>query len=298
MFKITPPKRRCLRCEKSLDMNRGFYNYEGFYNREGKMPVCKECVKELYDDIYENCQDFKTAIYFACRELGVAYKEFCLEQAQSLLANPKEKGKTKSPMAAYMQFLNSNGGGLTFAYSDPFSLDKDQLPANANINYTEQKDPAMIAKWGDGYDNSGYAQLEDLWRRYAAANNIVTVQEQENLKIVCMLTLKYKEVITEGDETKIAKVGPALDKALAAGKLRPMDQVSGVDATGIRSFSDIYAEVEKRGYIKPEPTKEAYDIVDRAIMHIINYTNKLFNKPTVESSPVDLGVGEDEDGFV
>jgi hypothetical protein len=113
-----------------------------------------------------------------------------------------------------------------------------------------------------------------------------------------MLTLKYTEVITEGDETKIAKVGPALDKALAAGKLRPMDQVSGVDATGIRSFSDIYAEVEKRGYIKPEPTKEAYDIVDRAIMHIINYTNKLFNKPTVESSPVDLGVGEDEDGFV
>lgn len=297
MFKITPPKRKCLRCEKSLDLDRGFYNYKGFYNRNGKMPVCKNCVKALYDAIYENCQDLRIAIYYTCRELGIAYKETYLKQAQSLLANPK--GKTGSPIAAYMQYLNSNGdrieGNLTFGESDPFYIDKDQ---SVDINYTEQKDPVMVTKWGPGYENSGYAQLEDLWSRYVATNNIVTVQEQENLKIVCMLTLKYKNVITGGDETKIAKVGPVLDKALVAGKLRPIDQISGADATGIRSFSDIYAEVEKRGYIKPEPVKEVYDIVDRAIIHLINYTNKLFNRPTIESSPIDLEVEEDEDGFV
>jgi len=294
---MAPVKQECLRCHKSLDEVRGFYKYDGPYSREGRMPICKDCVMGIYDFYYESCEDMRVAIHATCCELGLAFKEVYFKQAQTELT----KSDKLHPFAAYMKFLSSNGsrieGSLSFRDSDPLYTDI-QLPTGVNPNFVEQRDPEMIAKWGPEYTDDQYAQLEDLWNRYSDANNISTPQEQENLKIICMLTLKYKSIIMTGDESAIQKMSIALDKALTAGKLRPMDQTSSNDAAGIRSFSDIYAEVEKRGYIKPEPVKEFKDIVDRAIMHIINYTLKLMNKPTVTSSPVDLEVEEDENGLV
>jgi hypothetical protein len=71
-----------------------------------------------------------------------------------------------------------------------------------------------------------------------------------------------------------------------------MDKTDADKTGGIRSFSTIYAEVEKDGFIPPwefyrkiKGIKQ--DIVDKTIMHIENFTLKLNKIEQMTTPPID-----------
>ena len=84
-----------------------------------------------------------------------------------------------------------------------------------------------------------------------------------------------------------AKVHTEYQKLLQSSGLRPIDKIGGAEAAGIRSFGQIYEELEKDGFIKPELIEESQDIVDRTIQYILNYTLKLLNKEVLTEPPLD-----------
>ena len=294
---MTPPKRRCLHCEKSLDMNRGFYNYLGVYNRGGKMPICKDCVKEVYDQIHEQCDDIRVALYFTCMELGVAFKDVYYKQAISQLA----KKSDMSPIASYFQFLNSNGsrisGDLTFKDSDDLYDDEYQAP-DLNTNYVKELDPALIAKWGTTYTPEEIDFLENLYTQYEHSNSIETIGAQQNLVLVCKLTLELDRTIAAKHYKDMDTVNKTLTSALAAGKLRPIDQSNELSDAGIRCFGDIVESVAKDGYIPPLPVDAPRDIIDRGLMYITNHILKLLNRSTIIEPEFDVGDEDDPNAFV
>lgn len=294
---MTPPKRRCLRCDKSLDMNRGFYNYMGVYNREGKMPICKSCVKEVYDKIYSQCGEVRVAIYFTCMEIGVAFKEIYYKQAVSQLA----KRSDISPIASYMQFLNSNGsrieGDLTFKDSDDLYTEDYQVP-DINMNYVKEIDPILAAKWGTQYTPQEIEFLENLYKQYEHFNTIETISAQQNLILVCKLTLELNRAISDKEYGNMEKINKVLSSALSAGKLRPIDQSADLSEIGIRSIGDIVEIVARDGYIPPLPVDVSRDKIDRGLMYMTNHVLDLLGQATITEPQYSVDGEDDPDVFV
>ena len=66
------------------------------------------------------------------------------------------------------------------------------------------------------------------------------------------------------------------------------------DATGVKSFSQIFEEVEKRGFRKPPALTFDEDIVDAMIISLANYYNRLVGKQILSELPEDIKQELDE----
>ena len=75
---------------------------------------------------------------------------------------------------------------------------------------------------------------------------------------------------------------------------RPVDR-QGIDgATGIKSFAQIWEEVEKKGYRKPPKITFDEDIVDGIIVSLANYYNRLVGKQILSEVPDEIKKELDE----
>jgi hypothetical protein len=75
---------------------------------------------------------------------------------------------------------------------------------------------------------------------------------------------------------------------------RPVDR-QGIDgATGIKSFAQIWEEVEKKGFRKPPKPVFDEDIVDAMIVSLANYYNRLVGKQILAELPDEMKQELDE----
>ena len=119
------------------------------------------------------------------------------------------------------------------------------------------------------------------------AHNIVTPQHIKALIMMCKMQLKMDIFLENDDMASFEKLHRQYQALLQSSGLRPIDKVGGDEATGMRSFSAIFEEVEKDGFIEPIPIKAKQDIVDKTIMYIMNYTLRLLNQTILIEPPID-----------
>ena len=116
----------CTRCGKVAPTDTLFYasrspKYEYF----GKIPICKDCVNDIYTEIFEKTQDRKTSIINFCAALDVPFAERTFEQASSRFSKEYSDGSAEHFLAKmYMSLINSAAGkmfGNSFSDSETFS---------------------------------------------------------------------------------------------------------------------------------------------------------------------------------
>lgn len=116
----------CLRCgingkPNSFHMT---HNPMYFYNM-GKLPYCKECINEMFEELCKKYGDTKLAIYYFCRKIDLFYDEKLFDGAlkKSLSQNIP---LALSYIIIYNSFKLNSGYGSSFGESSSF-LDIDIL---------------------------------------------------------------------------------------------------------------------------------------------------------------------------
>ena len=116
----------CTRCGKVAPTDTLFYasrspKYEYF----GRIPICKDCVTDIYTEIFEKTQDRKTSIINFCAALDVPFAEKTFEQASSRFLKEYGDGSAEHFLVKmYMSLINSAAGkmfGNSFLDSENFS---------------------------------------------------------------------------------------------------------------------------------------------------------------------------------
>lgn len=154
--------------------------------------------------------------------------------------------------------------------------------------------------------------MENFYQKMKKDNRIESAQDETYLIKLARINLEMDTSMEQGDWDKFDKLGKTFSKFMGDAKLRSMDKTEADRTGGIRSFGQIYAEVEKDGFIPPwkEYVKingAKQDIVDKTIMHIENFTLKL-NKvnrmieppsgcPSLESFEIDHGASYNDVGI-
>jgi hypothetical protein len=279
----TDNKLKCIgNCQKTKDKDKGFYNSKSdMYSGLGKIPICKECLKSMVD--YSDIE----SVYKVLQQIDVKFDFVYWKKAEE---------SDLETFGRYITMANSLPQFEGMSWKDSvFKKEK----ASESVESKNDKDEDefqitsdLIKKWGRNFQSDDYFKLEDFYNKMMISNKIESPQDETYLKKLSMISLKMDKELEEGNYAQVKQLGDLFSKYMADSKFRAMDQTDASKTGGLRTFSQIYAEVEKDEFIPPwEEYRKVkgleQDIVDKTIMYILNYTLKLSKVSQMTEPPSD-----------
>jgi hypothetical protein len=280
--------KNCSRCNRTLKMF-NFYTTDSELFHDGYVNLCKQCLKQMTDE---------TQIETVFRTLQVIDKPF--------LKNVWKKAKESknNTFGEYMRMISSlhQYRNLTFAnsifpdeeerYSDDEFIVEESKVTDGELEEAEfeaiKVTKELKAKWGS-YTNTQIIQMERTYQDMVLANDISTPQHRKQLQFYCKLSMLMDKALLENDIGTFEKLSRQFDVLIKSSGFRPIDRKSSDEATGMRNFSTIFQEVEKKGFVPPLDVTlvENQDIVDRTIFYYANYVRKLIGMESLSETPSD-----------
>lgn len=279
------PKLECMKCNKVQPRINNFYNSNSKLFGD-KVPICKKCIKSMID-----YSDMDT-IYNTLQQLDITFDFEYWEKAENSKSDTFGRYITMSN--SLPQLKGRSWKDSRFSNSKSNNVDESSNKSHIDVEYIDDFEvtPELIKKWGKNYESNDYFKLEDFYTKMIQSNKIESAQDITYLKKLSVISLKMDKELDEGNYSQVKQLGDLFSKYMADSKFRAMDQTDASKTGGLRTFSQIYSEVEKDGFIPPwEEYRELkgleQDIVDRTIMYILNYTLKINKVASLTEPPED-----------
>lgn len=282
-----PVKHTCVYCGKHTTsesrMKLDFYITQNKFCKNGRIFLCKECVVKL-STTEENAliiSKFKDVLKFIDRPFLSNIFETSIQEAKKNNSIPNDIDNEEilskhgdSVVGIYMKNISMPQTlSLTWEHSTASEIEKITIDAND--------------KWGLSYNEHQVEFLERFSKQMHDSHRIETPQHVQSVIMLSKMQLKLQEFLDNDDYVNFAKIHKEYQALLQSSGLRPIDAKDVGESMGIRSFSQIFEEIEKDGFIKPKPVTFMQDAVDRMIMYILNYSRKVFGKGILADAPYD-----------
>lgn len=275
-------KMKCANCGKSRVIEKNFYmsHSQVYKHNEGRIPICKSCTLERYEQLllkYEN--EFK-ALYHLCMNLDIYYND---DLAAVMRKNLKEKDND-SLAKVYLAKVNSlqQYKGLT-------SIDSDNIPLDGNVERAIEEVKKTVSdkvrtRWGKGYTDDDYLALEYFFKEYE--NNLEhenNFMKLEIIKEMCVIKHIRDKSMRDGDFKTAREYSDLLSKKMTDANLKPSQQKNFGEAD-----EDVYSlkmKIIENERPVCEPLKEYLDVDG-----FWKYLNRHMIKPF--ASAIGLAKGE------
>ncbi|MFS0905794.1 hypothetical protein AB3N02_22485 [Priestia aryabhattai] len=250
---------------------------------DGRINICRDCVRAQVD--VKNIEEVISFLRQIDKPFVESYWNEAVQSGKHPLGEyirkinslPQMKGKT------FNNSDNMNGVGKT---SDIVIRTATSI-ANVKgeiIEYSEE----LVDKWGIGYKPNEILKMEKFYQDMRLTHEIHTPVHVNKLMELAYLQIESERLRQERDIPNYTKLATAIEKMEQSAGFRPVDRQGIDDATGIKSFSQIFEEVEKRGFRKPPAIEFEEDIVDAMIIALGNYYNRLVGKQLLAELPEDI----------
>lgn len=288
-------KKVCNHCSKRMNLTL-FYKSDSEKFEDGHIDICKKCVMTKVDE-----NDLETVVDFLRHIDKPLMKNYWNEAVNS----------DKYTIGEYVRKLNS----IVQLKNKKFN-DSDALKMLENeIVYDDDNEPMMkkkktenpkgnhfieteggvieysnelVDKWGTGYTPEEYLQLEKFYIDMSMTHQIITAIHKMQLKQIAYMTIDLDRLRRQNDWGNYAKLSKTMEDTTKSAGFRPVDRQSAEEASGIRSFSQVWEEVEKRGFRKPTPELLNRDIYDGMIVSLLNYYHGLVGKSLITDIPEEV----------
>lgn len=271
----------CSKCAKNKPTKDYYVSASDTIHSDSRLGICKTCLESVAQ--VTNAEHFIGVL----RQID---RPFIKKEYDASLPY-------KNPFREYMRRIGMPQN-KSFTYLDSsFEGSLEHLEAKSSSEFNKKVtledkvkfkiSPETLVKWGSNYSETELYQLETFYNSMITANSINTPQHKEQLKLLCKLNLEQNKALDEGKINDFKNLNTQYNKILENSGFRPIDKVSGGESIGIRTFSQIWEEIEKDGFIEPYPYEEKQDIIDKTIMYMGNYTRKLLNMQSMSEPPED-----------
>jgi hypothetical protein len=257
---------------------------------DGRINTCRDCLRKKI-----NVDDVEQVIGFL-RQID---KPFYQDEWEKALAGRDKK----HPIGAYMQKLalqqykgktfNNSDGVNGVGKVDLSSINSPEFIETDTGKIIEYSDD-LVNKWGIGYSKLEYLQMEKFFQDMKATHEIHTPTHIDMLTQLAYLSVDRNRLRQERDWNNYNKISKTYEDMMKSAGFRPVDRQGIDDATGIRTFSQISEEVEKKGFRKPPPPVFNEDIVDAMIVALANYYHRLVGKEILREIPEEIKKQLDE----
>jgi hypothetical protein len=281
--KTTPtPKKKCNTCHKDRT-HTYFFKVESSLYPDGMINTCRDCVRQSID-----INNIEEVIGFL-RQID---KPFIQEYWDKALESKNH------PLGEYIRKVNSlqQVKDKDFDDSKGIGFGKSSDVVGANIPDSVETDSGktitfsddFITKWGIGYKKHEYLAMEKFYQDMKDTHEIHTPIHKSMLKKLSKLSIKMDRYLESDNMGDFEKANRQFEASMKSAGFRPVDRQGIDDATGLRSFSQIFEEVEKKGFRKPPPPVFDEDVVDAMITSLANYYHRLVGKQILADIPDDV----------
>lgn len=260
-----------------------FYTSNSIMFSDGFVPICKKCIKSLMNE--NDLESIK-------KTLQRIDKPFIAKVWKS---SEESNGDT---VGTYFRMINSlqqykdwNWSDSDFEGENETSIYKHKFDNLEEIEELETEfgtiflTKEIALKYGSGFTNREYLEMEKFYREMENTHDISSPQTKKQVVLLCKLQIQMDRALENDDDGAFKNYNDRYEKILQSSGFRPIDQKDSVEKTGMRSFSSIFEEVERRGYVEPKPITERMDLVDIAMREFINYDRVIDGQPRLEKAP-------------
>ena len=253
----------CTMCDTRKKLSDFYQSYDPL-NKTGRYTICKQCIKS-----------------YSCRNGFVNVdnlKEILKRMDRPFLASLYKKSleDNMDSVGTYMKNIAMpQTRDLRWNDSEFASEEEDDFEEDDKIVHKHEFNGRWI-----GNKHIDAVHMENFYQNMKRDNRIETAQDEVYLCKLAMMNLEMDLAAKKGEWDKFKKISDTFSRFMGDAKLRTMDKTQSDLTGGIKSFGNIFAEVEKDDFIPPwkEYAKingAKPDIIDKTIMHILNFTLKL-----------------------
>ena len=227
-------KKICTACGEEKAPNAGFYlSRSKLYKfNDGRMPICKECLSKLFKELQAKYSDEVKALYHLCMLFDIYFDKDLVAKSSNMEKFSSDDNLLKS----YMKNVNSLN---QYKFKDSMSSDCIVLDDSLiNIKVDEVEDicednfeysipitPKIRRRWGKGYTDEEYEDLEYFYEEYK--NNLDHEDDFMKLELIQeMCTIKFirDKAKRNGDYKTAREYSDLLSKKMADANLKPSQQ--------------------------------------------------------------------------
>lgn len=264
---------RCPMCGKiKLMIGNNFYKsssplFEG--NPEGRMCWCKNCINELYKNIFKECKSETKAIYEVCQRIDAYFYRGLIDTMKQKIEN--EELSKETCCGWYLGKVTSLPAFAkkTFRDSDPLE-DIEVIQNEANVVTTEKQ---LIKKWGDKYSLEDLVFLEEHYAEWEERIDTSKLQVQKLIIRICTAELQLTKVEpgSAREEAIERRLMGLMDKANLTPK--SMSKLDGGDSNKVYGvwIRDI-EQTRPAEYFQDKKLYEDYD-------GLLEYFNRFILRP-------------------
>lgn len=267
--------RTCCRCHKTFSKANFYKTNSLIYTNNGYMPVCKECLAELFNyyiDKYDRntkrameriCMAFDIyfdeKLFFTCDSLDT---EVILGNYMKRLNMVQYKGKT---------FEDTLEAGFTFTdLAMKFVIDDNEVDEGEEPIDTEAIRKKDITKWGEGYDAKDYKVLNDHYGYLVNANPNYDSNQELFIKELCYTNMLKNKAAVNRDVDDYRKLSEIYRKSFQQAGLKTVEDSAsaedfsmGVNIKTIEQYTPAEYYKDKRLY---EDFDELGDYFERFVL--------------------------------
>jgi len=277
----------CVCCRKTYPDKSSFTKSNSpLYNKTGHVPICKDCMEELfryYEDLYK---DTRSAIKRVCMACDIYYNdkiyEASISNAKSILGNYLKKLNIRQN--ANKTFDNTLKEGFKFSgyYVTARALADKRIVVDEGEETVEEIDDADIAKWGYGFHAEDYKLLNQHYEYLKNANPNCDSNQEIFVIDLCYTNMQKMKAMLEGNVDNYNKLAESYRKSFNQAKLKTASEESTVDEDSWSSWTHIVSQYTPEEYYK---NKQLYKDIDgigeyydrhaiRPLKNLVNSTNE------------------------
>lgn len=239
----------------------------------GRLPICKNCVENLI----KSKQEIWSVVNKLCQLADIPFN---IEDWEKIYKDNGEKSfDLYCKIYKQTEFQTINWSSYNEKYIE---LEKKGKIEDSIPGLKEEKIKKLQLKWGSNYCEEELIYLENLLTGIINSQNVNgALQEDQALKL-CKISLNIDSKIRAGEE--IDKLIGAYDKLTKTADFTPKNVKNASD---FDSVGEIYAYLEKKGWINQFYQGEIKDEVDNTMKNIQSYVRKLYINESGISEEVD-----------
>ena len=260
------PTKICKVCDKSKKISE-FYKVDSVLYPDGAMDVCSDCLKDGIDP--DNIDE----VVGVLRQMN---KPFIMDVWENSVESSAKLKSKPHPFGEYMQKINSlkQYQGKTFKDSEDVFVVSDMYDENLSVIETSAGEkikfsPQLIMKWGDTYTQNELLRLEKFYQEMSLQYDISTEIQRSLLRQLAMISLEMDKSLKGGDHKTYNDLVRSQNTIMQSAGFRPIDKKNISDETGLGSFSEVWAEIEKEGFIPQGLADYEPDDIDDMLLYYI-----------------------------
>ena len=224
-------KKVCTACGESKRPNMDFYlSRSKLYKfNDARMPICKECLSNLFKELNAKYSDEIKALYHLCMLFDIYFSKELVEKSSS----SNNYGEEDNLLKTYMKNINSlrqykfesSMSSDCIVLDDSLIIDKDkEVKINKNTPFEVTND--MEIRWGASLPLEDYVFLESKYKEFTDVYECRTPAQRLIFEQIAKCLLRGEKALKKDNDVAFEKMNNMVSKLMTDGNIKPIQEAS------------------------------------------------------------------------